>query len=176
MASPHLLRNQRVDKCQVSEMQKPTCQRGRMGNICRQCAQEGASWSASSSSCDGEDHKLAYKGHGRNHQSCVRRPQSSKLKVRCQQCSFRIQVRGEDAMPDEDCKMEVSPEGAASIQPSWNRLSQCGQSRPKQQFKILQDELNRVFDVQPQPVPATPLHRVRRTVETRGITRGRSRR
>ena len=48
-----------------------------------------------------------------------------------------------------------SPMGAALIQPSWN-----SSSRWRQQFAILQDELDRVFDVQHQLAPATPVHKV----------------
>ena len=65
---------------------------------------------------------------------------------------------------------------AALIQPSWSSSSQWGAEQAKQQFAILQGELDRVFDVQSQPAPAhasTP--RDQRTVGKRAITQGRSR-
>ena len=69
---PLLCRDKRLDKSQVSKMQKGTFLRGLQGQHTQAVStRTGRSWSASSSSGDGEDQALAYKASGQKKQKCV---------------------------------------------------------------------------------------------------------
>ena len=103
----------------------------------------GRSWSASSSSGDGEDHKLAYKAQWAEEAELRElREENQRLKSEFRMPAVQFEETRELARPDEDCRMEVHSEADSREKLDMRKKEITKHLRNIEEFWDLDEALN----------------------------------